>query len=176
MAKSARLKVFAARIGFYDTVVAAPSQKAALEAWGVHRNLFQEGGAAPTEDPDAVEAALASPGVVLRRALGSTEPYAAEASAAGVVLPDAAPKKRDGKAAAPAPRPPPDRSALDAAESAAAELEREHEAERREIARLRADLDDRERRQEEAYERRRKAVTRDLDRARREYQRALGDR
>ena len=28
------LKVFRAHLGFYDTVVAVPSQKAAAEAWG----------------------------------------------------------------------------------------------------------------------------------------------
>jgi hypothetical protein len=36
-------KVFQAQFGFYDTVVAAPSQVAALRAWGIHQNLFAGG-------------------------------------------------------------------------------------------------------------------------------------
>jgi hypothetical protein len=35
-----KLKVYRTPTGFYDAYVAAPSQKAALEAWGVDRNLF----------------------------------------------------------------------------------------------------------------------------------------
>jgi hypothetical protein len=38
-----RLKVFAAQFGFQDSVVAASSQKAALDAWGIRQNLFAEG-------------------------------------------------------------------------------------------------------------------------------------
>jgi hypothetical protein len=69
MAKT--LKVFRAHLGFYDTIVAAPSQKAALEAWGMHINAFADGAAGVTTEKDAVEAALARPGVVLKRPFGS---------------------------------------------------------------------------------------------------------
>lgn len=65
-----RLKVYSAPMGFHEAIVAAPSQKAALQAWGVPRDLFADGGAAVTDDPDAVAAALKQPGVVLRRPLG----------------------------------------------------------------------------------------------------------
>ncbi|HEY5072122.1 MAG TPA: hypothetical protein VII63_08830 [Caulobacteraceae bacterium] len=41
----ARLKVFTTRMGFFETVVAAPSQKAALAAWGTAQNLFADGAA-----------------------------------------------------------------------------------------------------------------------------------
>jgi len=58
-------------MGFYDTVVAAPSQKAALEAWGAGKGEFAKGFAKMTNDPVAVESALANPGVVLRRPFGS---------------------------------------------------------------------------------------------------------
>ena len=34
MARTGRLKVFRTSIGFHDAYVAAPSRKAALEAWG----------------------------------------------------------------------------------------------------------------------------------------------
>jgi colicin import membrane protein len=73
------LKVFRAHMGFYDTVVAAPSQKAALEAWGAGKNQFAKGFAKATNDPVAVESALADPGVVLRRPFGSGGPFKREA-------------------------------------------------------------------------------------------------
>jgi len=69
------LKTFQAHLGFYDTVVAAPSQAAALKAWGSRRDLFREGFAKASDDPAAIEAASAKPGVVLRRAAGSKAPY-----------------------------------------------------------------------------------------------------
>lgn len=75
-----KLKVFQSHLGFYDTIVAAASQKAALEAWGSHRNLFQEGFAALATDKTAVEMALANPGVVLRRPAGSKEAFSEEPS------------------------------------------------------------------------------------------------
>ena len=65
----ARLKVFSAQLGFYEAVVAAPSQKAALAAWGIHQNLFADGTAHLTQDAAARQAALAQPGVVLQRSL-----------------------------------------------------------------------------------------------------------
>jgi hypothetical protein len=46
-----KLKVFQAQFGFHDSVVAAPSQTAALRAWGTRQNLFGEGQARLTEDP-----------------------------------------------------------------------------------------------------------------------------
>lgn len=64
----ARLKVYAARLdGLHDYVVAAPNQGEALKAWDIHQNLFQEGLAEVTDEPSAVKAATARPGVVLRR-------------------------------------------------------------------------------------------------------------
>jgi len=72
------LKVFRAHLGFYDTVVAAPSQKAASEAWGADAREFAQGFASVTQDEDAVTAALARPGVVLRRPAGSRGAYKAE--------------------------------------------------------------------------------------------------
>jgi hypothetical protein len=54
-----RIKVFRTRIGFRDWVVATSSQTAALEAWDVTRNLFALGEAEQTDDPKAIDAALA---------------------------------------------------------------------------------------------------------------------
>src|SRR5437762_1610060 len=74
-----RLKVFRAHMGFYDTVVAAPSQKAALGAWGAGKGEFARGFAEATSDPVAVQSALAHPGEVLRRPFGSSGPFRREA-------------------------------------------------------------------------------------------------
>jgi hypothetical protein len=61
-----KLKTFTTSAGFFDLAVAAPSMKAALEAWGSTRNLFHQGFAKVSEDRDIVEATMAKPGVVLR--------------------------------------------------------------------------------------------------------------
>src|SRR4051812_22435929 len=66
-----KLKTYQTSLGFYDQAIAAPSMKAALEAWGAKSNLFHQGIAKETDDPDIVAATMASPGVVLRRPVGS---------------------------------------------------------------------------------------------------------
>jgi colicin import membrane protein len=73
------LKVFKTHIGFHDLIVAAPSMKAAAEAWEVHPHVFAQGFAAATNEPDAVKAALEQPGVVLRRPHGQAGVWKAEA-------------------------------------------------------------------------------------------------
>ena len=73
-----RLKVFRAHQGFYDSIVAVTSQKKALEAWGAKPTLFSQGFAAETKDADAVEAALAQPGVILRRPFGTRGAFKSE--------------------------------------------------------------------------------------------------
>src|SRR3569623_1181065 len=90
----AQLKVFAAPQGFYETVVAVPSQKAALEAWGTRQNLFAEGMARVETDPAAVKAALAHPGQVLRRPAGGAGEFKPGGSAAAVKAPKAPPKPK----------------------------------------------------------------------------------
>jgi colicin import membrane protein len=64
-------KVYEAHLGFYDTVIAAFSQKSALAAWGSTTDLFRMGIARATTDPEKVKAALANPGRVLRRPAGT---------------------------------------------------------------------------------------------------------
>jgi colicin import membrane protein len=66
-----KLKVYQTSIGFFDLAVAAPSMKAAAEAWGADPDIFKRGFAKQTEDPKVVEATIATPGVVLRRPVGS---------------------------------------------------------------------------------------------------------
>lgn len=70
-----KLKTYQTSLGFYDEAVAAPSMKAALQAWGASSNLFHQGAAKETDDPDVVAATLAKPGVVLRRPVGSNGPF-----------------------------------------------------------------------------------------------------
>src|SRR4051794_9121866 len=70
-----KLKTYETSLGFFDLAVAAPSMKAALEAWGAESNLFHQGVANEGDDPDVVAATLAAPGVVLKRPVGSNKPF-----------------------------------------------------------------------------------------------------
>lgn len=67
----AKLKVFRTPIGFHDAYVAAPSQKAALEAWGSDADLFARGIAEKVTDPELMDGPLANPGVVIKVSRGS---------------------------------------------------------------------------------------------------------
>jgi hypothetical protein len=69
-----KLKTYETSLGFFDLAIAVPSMKAALEAWGADSNLFQQGAAKQSEDPDVVAATMAKPGVVLKRPVGSNGP------------------------------------------------------------------------------------------------------
>ena len=66
-----KLKTYQTSLGFFDLAIAAPSMKAALEAWGADSNLFHQGAAKESPDPDVIAAAMKKPGVVLRRPVGS---------------------------------------------------------------------------------------------------------
>jgi colicin import membrane protein len=99
-----KLKVFRTHLGFYDMIVAAPSQKAALEAWGASPHLFSKGFAAVETAPRLVTAALKKPGVVLRRQFGSKGDF--QESAVALRAPKASPtdavahREREQKGAA----------------------------------------------------------------------------
>lgn len=69
------LKTFTTKAGFYELALAAPSMKAALEAWGTTRNIFASGEAQISQDKAVIAAAIARPGVVLRRPLGSKSEF-----------------------------------------------------------------------------------------------------
>lgn len=173
-----RLKVFQAQFGFYDTVVAAPSQAAALRAWGVNQNLFASGEATIATDAAAIAAATAHPETPLRRAVGSREPFALEPTTLPSV-PDA-PKKPLARAARrgkpePAPRPLPDRSNLDAAEEALSALDNRR---KREEAGFRREAEDLERRRmaaQDAYVAARKAATSQVVEARAAFRKPGGE-
>ena len=74
-----RLKTYQTSLGFFDLAIAAPSMKAALEAWGADSNLFHQGAAKESDDPDIIAATTAKPGVVLRRAVGSDRSFSEHA-------------------------------------------------------------------------------------------------
>ena len=167
------MKVFQAQLGFFETVVAAPSQAAALRAWGVHQNLFSDGQAHVTDDQQAVEAALANPEIPLKRAVGSTDPFALEPVSLPRV-PDA-PKQAKGKAKAAAPpKPSADRSALDAAEEALRGLDDDRRAEEATFRQRQDALDAERKAAQAAYVERHDAVSRALVDARAAYRKAGG--
>lgn len=70
-----KLKVYQTSQGFYDLAVAAPSMKAALEAWGAASYTFEQGHAQESTDAKVREAALKHPNVVLRRPVGTSGPF-----------------------------------------------------------------------------------------------------
>ena len=70
-----KLKTYQTSLGFFEQAVAAPSMKAALEAWGADSNLFHQGAAKESTDPDVIAATMKKPGVVLKRPVGSGGPF-----------------------------------------------------------------------------------------------------
>jgi colicin import membrane protein len=70
-----KLKTYQTSSGFFDLAVAAPSMKAAAEAWGSRTNVFKQGFAKETRDPAIVAATMGKPGVVLKRPVGSHGPF-----------------------------------------------------------------------------------------------------
>jgi colicin import membrane protein len=94
------LKTFITNLGFFELAIASPSMKAALEAWGMGHNAFQHGFAKQTDNPEIIAAATAQPGVVLKRAVGSTGEFSEHAE-----LPKSLPNKKLPKVEKPKPRP-----------------------------------------------------------------------
>jgi hypothetical protein len=75
-----KLKTYQTSLGFFEQAIAAPSMKAALEAWGANSNLFHQGAAKESTDPDVIAATMAKPGVVLKRPVGSDGPFGEHAA------------------------------------------------------------------------------------------------
>jgi hypothetical protein len=132
------LRTYTAEIdGLNQWIVAAPNQKAALEAFGVHQNLFAQGLAGLTRDEELVEAANSQPGVPLKRPKRGGRFTAAGGSDWSEALKATAKAPKAGK--------PPSRARLDRARAALdaarkdgdrtlAELEAAVEAARRRLA------------------------------------------
>jgi hypothetical protein len=183
------LKVFRTPIGFHDAYVAAPTKKAALEAWGSTHDLFARGIAEIVTDPALMEEPLAAPGKVIKRSRGTTAEQIAALPA--VERPDRAASADDeeaepsasvkAKTKTPAkpkakPKPPPPRPSPEALETAEAELEaagRQHEDDNRALAREQAALDRRRRDLERTQAAERTKLQAAVDRADAAYAAAL---
>jgi len=146
-----RLKTYTTSAGFFDLAIAAPSMKAALEAWGSTSNLFHQGFARLSDDPKIVAATMARPGQILRRPVGTSGAFTEHAE-----LPNvrdisrgirALPKGR-AKTGRPAPKPVDEKAARAAAVTFDREQKRRERQSRREEAT-----------QEKERERRDRAVT-----------------
>ena len=124
-----KLKVFRTTAGFHDAYVAAPSQKAALEAWGADANLFARGVAEQVTDPKLTAAPLDRPGEVIKVSRGD---LAAQLKALGPRAKKARAGANDDEAPekprkAAKPKPPPKRDKVDAAEDALKQARQRHE-------------------------------------------------
>jgi hypothetical protein len=177
------LKVFRTHLGFFDTIIAVPSMKAALDAWGARQNLFHEGLAEITNDPKAVMAALAKPGVVLRRAAGTNDQFSENPDlpmirvAKGAKAAKAAKTAGQQKLPLPKPEPKPiDRRKLEAAEKALAELETDERKTLGELWKKRAAAEAEEARAKRDFAKRRKEAEERIDQERRAYDRAVRER
>lgn len=69
-----KLKTYQTSLGFFAQAIAAPSMTAALEAWGA------DSVARESNDPDVFAAAMAKPGVVLKRPVGADGPFGEHAN------------------------------------------------------------------------------------------------
>jgi len=127
-----KLKTFQTSLGFFDLAIAAPSMKAALEAWGASSNLFHQGVARETDDPDIVADTMAKPGIVLRRPVGTNKPFAEHAGLPTALSgPEPERGRKPRRKAAPAPSRTIDKAAERKAAQAFERAEKQREAERR---------------------------------------------
>ena len=170
-----KLKVFRTPIGFHDAFVAAPSQKAALDAWGADSNIFAQGIAEQVTDPQLMDEPLANPGKVIKRVRGSADEHFAEL--------DRDPKKKAAKEPKTGkvvqlkprskPKPKPSRAALDAAEAA---IEKADKTQRKKLRKVEDEIRALERRRRE-LQRKNEAESDELaekrKRARSAYERAM---
>ena len=170
-----KLKVFRTTTGFHDAYVAAPSQKAALEAWGADANLFARGVAEQVTDRKLMAAPLERPGEVIKVSRGD---LSAQLKALG---PRKTPRRKAANDSEPEPapkrvakpKPPPKRDKVDAAEAA---LKRARERHWAEGAKLEAERDAIERKLEALRARQGKETARlerKRDEAREAYREAL---
>jgi hypothetical protein len=167
-----KLKTYQTSLGFFDLAVAAPSMKAALEAWGADSNLFHQGAAKQSEDPDVIAATMAAPGVVLKRPVGSSGPFKEQAELPTNIVSDNISKKAGSRSVRPKPQKHPKRAKDQPADREAA-LAFKKEQKRRERERAKEEAAQRKER-----ERRQKAVEKAqsaLNVARREHEKIASD-
>jgi len=167
----AKLKVYRTPAGFHDAYVAAPSQKAALAAWGSDANLFARGMAEVVTDPDLTREPLAHPGEVIRVARTMADaPDPPAPTRTRRAKPDAAVGKPASK-----PKAKPSRAALDKAEAAIEAAEARYAEERAQLKREEEALAARRRALDKAQAAERTKLDRARIRARDDYDAALDD-
>jgi hypothetical protein len=179
VAKARKLKVFRTPIGFHDAYVAAPSMKAALEAWGSSTNLFSQGAAEVVTDPKLTKAPLARPGEVVRVPRGSEGEHfkalgTGKKKEAGSRIKSGTTKKGSGRGGKKRGRRP-SSAAVERAEAALARAEARH---REALEKLRAEAAaiDKKRREIERKQRgERERLTSELDEAREQFRSAMED-
>jgi hypothetical protein len=160
--RTQKLKVYRTPIGFHDAYVAAPSQKAALEAWGASTNLFSQGSAQVVTDRELTKVPLKNPGQVVKVVRGSREEQLAALDhqmppkRSSAAKPEIVPKKRKSRG------PKPSRGAVTSAEEALQKVEAKQARQLEEI-----------RDQEQALERKRRELLRRHERERDEAQERL---
>ena len=149
-----RLKVFRTPIGFHDAYVAAPSQKAALEAWGVDSNLFARGAAEQVIDPGLTKLPLEHPGQVVKVERGTREEQLAALAKQKPPKRKTAPKTEIVPKRAKKRAPKPSRTALAKAEAALDGLKKRQAERIQALERRRRELQRRqERERDKAQER-----------------------
>jgi len=145
--------------------------KAALESWGSNINLFHKGFARETDDPEIIAAALKRPGVVLKRPVGTDEPFQEHAHLPTSLAPTGQRRAKPTKSRERLEGPPAgkidDRTARKAARALQRE-QREREKERRNEEAARAK--ERERRQHAIAK-----AQADLDDAKGEHEKQMSD-
>lgn len=186
MPHKAKLKVYRTPIGFHDAYVAAPSQKAALKAWGSDADLFARGVADVVTDPKLTAEPLGHPGQVIKRLRGSAAEQIAAlppslkrarkkpASDAAKASRPAAKKPATGKTAA-KPPPRPSRAPVEAADRAMRDAEARQRSETAALAREEAELDRRHARLRRRHAEETARLERALDRARAAYEAAMAE-
>lgn len=164
--RTKRLKVYRTPIGFHDAYVAAPSQKAALEAWGAETNLFGRGIAEQVADPKLMKVPLEHPGHIVKVLRGT------KAEQLAALEKQTLPKRRKAADVEILPRrskkqtPKPSRAPLDKAEEA---LKKVEDRNREQLAKL-----DKERRElQRRHEQERDVAQERVEREREKYDSAL---
>jgi colicin import membrane protein len=173
------LKTYITSIGFFDLAVAAPSMKAALEAWGVQRNLFHQGLATETDDPAIVKATMDQPGVVLRRAVGTKAAFKETAELPNELPASAAEMAPPPKTSAKQRKPPPRTHKTEKAEKAAiiqfakAKAQRERQRAREEADRAKRQAT--EERKEQLRRREEARIQAQIEKARERHENVLAE-
>ena len=171
MAKAKKLKVFRTPIGFHDAYVAAPSMKAALEAWGSSTNLFSQGAAEVVTDPKLTKAALARPGEVVRVPRGSEGEHfkalgAGKKKEAGPRIPRSG--SRAGKSEVTRKK-----AGVERAEAALARAEARHRAALEKLRAEAAAIDKKRRELERKHRGERERLSQEVDEAREKFRSAM---